>query len=516
MKSLSLKWKVLLGVTLTSMAAVIVVSVVSVVTQISHIEEELERFAHTLEMVVGGSAAGALAFDDKATVRDILANLKKSDRVNSAVIYGGNGQPFAWFEKGRGVKSTSIPTGAPVSLTAPFVDRDNANEFRMAESIKADGEKLGHIYIAVSRDEVSLAEQEAMNSAGLSVLLISVFAAVVSLFVSRAIVKPVIAVSDALRDMADGNGDLTLRLPDDGRDEIGVLCKNFNIFIERLHGTISGFSNNAMELDRHAGEVTQLASETEKGVTSQQTDINQVVEAVREMSSVVDEVARNVTQAAESAHAADQESSSGRQVVGDTMEQIERLAQDIHGASEVISQLRQGTEDIGTVLDVIRGIAEQTNLLALNAAIEAARAGEQGRGFAVVADEVRTLASRTQSSTQEIQDMIERLQSGAREAVQRMEQGRKQAGEAVSRSEAASESLVAITDGVAAIRSKTDQIASATEEQGAANNEIERNMENIAVVSRQAASGSAAISSSVHELAQMAANMKATLGQFKI
>ncbi len=203
-------------------------------------------------------------------------------------------------------------------------------------------------------------------------------------------------------------------------------------------------------------------------------------------------------------------------MVGNTRSQIERLAQDIHGAAEVIDQLRQGTEDIGTVLDVIRGIAEQTNLLALNAAIEAARAGEQGRGFAVVADEVRTLASRTQSSTEEIQDMIERLQGGAREAVQRMEQGRKQAAEAVKHSKAASESLVAITDGVASIRAKTDQIASATEEQGAANNEIERNMENIAVVSRQASSGSAAISSSIQDLADMAATMKSTLGQFKI
>ncbi len=308
MKSLSLKWKVLLGVTLTSMAAVIIVSAVSVITQVAHIEEELERFAETIEMVVGGSTAGALAFDDKATTRDILSNLSKSDRINSSVIYGGDGMPFAWFEKGRGTKTTSIPSGAPASLNSSFVDHDTISEFRMASPINADGEKLGFIYIAVSRDEVSMAKDEAVQSAGLSVLFISVLAAVVSLFISRAIVRPVIGVSDALRDMAEGNGDLTLRLPDDGRDEIGTLCVNFNTFIERLHGTISGFSNNAMELDRHAVEVSQLARETEKGVAGQQTDINQVVEAVREMSSVVDEVARNVTDAAENAHSADQES----------------------------------------------------------------------------------------------------------------------------------------------------------------------------------------------------------------
>lgn len=515
MNALSLKWKVLLGVTLTSMFAVIVVSFVSVKSQIGQMNEELEKFAHTLGVIVGGSSAGALAFDDKTTVRDILINLKQSSRVNTAVIYDSKGKPFAWYSKAGGVKSSAVPSGAPTTLNGG-IKKQSENEVILAEPIIADGEKLGHVYFSVSRDEVKMAESEAVTSAGFSVLIISILAGFVSFFISRAIVKPVIGVSDALRDMAEGNGDLTLRLPDQGQDELGVLCQRFNTFMERLHETISSFADNAQALDEHAGSVSTLARETERGVVSQQADINQVVDAVREMSVVVDEVGRNVTQTAESAHSADRESSSGRKVVGDTMAQIERLAQDIHGAAEVINELRQGTEDIGTVLDVIRGIAEQTNLLALNAAIEAARAGEQGRGFAVVADEVRTLASRTQSSTQEIQDMIERLQGGAREAVQRMEQGQKQAGEAVTRSEAASKSLIAITDGVTEIRSKTDQIASATEEQGAANREIERNMENIAVVSRQAAAGSASIVGSIQELVDMAATMKGTLGQFKI
>ncbi|MCV6624871.1 MAG: HAMP domain-containing protein, partial [Cellvibrionaceae bacterium] len=266
MKSLSLKWKVLLGVTLTSMVAVIVASVVSVATQIQHIEKELERFAHTLDMVIGGSVAGALSFDDRDTARDILASLKKSERINAAVIYAKNGKPFAWYEKGKGTDAKAAATSAPRQLTAGMIDHDNPLEFRMAEAIVADGETLGHIYLAVSRDEVAIAEQEALQAAFWSVLVISVFAAIVSLFISRLIVRPVVGVSLALRDMSDGSGDLTLRLPDDGKDEIAVLCRNFNMFIERLHGTISGFSDNAMELDHHAGEVTKLASDTERGV----------------------------------------------------------------------------------------------------------------------------------------------------------------------------------------------------------------------------------------------------------
>jgi len=515
MKSLSLKWKVLLGVTLTAMAAVMIESGVAANAQIKSLNSELKKFTHTIEVLVGGSVSGALAFGDKGTAKEILTNLSQSGRVDKVVIYDDASKPFVWYQKSTGVKGKTLPLGAP-SLGGQKMLVDTEASIIKMDPIKSGSEVVGSIYIEVNKSEVAEATSSALQSAGISVVLISILAAIVSYFVQRSITGPVQVVSDALRDMADGDGDLTLRLPDDSQDELGLLARRFNAFMEKLHGAIAGFASNAAELDRFAGELSHTARETERGVVSQQADIQQVVESVREMSSVVQTVAHNVTQAAESAESADQESSSGSQVVSDTMAQIDRLAQDINGASEVINQLRQETDAIGSVLDVIRGIAEQTNLLALNAAIEAARAGEQGRGFAVVADEVRTLASRTQSSTQEIQEMIERLQGGAREAVERMQQGTTQAGEAVQRSEQASESLSAITGGVSEIRDRTHQIASATEQQAAATLEIEKNMDSIAVVARQAAAGSTDISSNISELAQMATTMKTTLGQFKL
>lgn len=515
MKGLSLKWKVLLGVTLTAMAAVIIESGIAANAQIKNLNKELKTFTYTIETLVGGSVSGALAFGDKGTTKEILSNLSKSYRVDMVVIYDDSNKPFAWYDKVGGVKGKALPAGAPAQA-GKVGTVDTERKVSMSETIKSGKEVVGSIYIEVNKSEVEAATSEALKSAGLSVVVMSILAAIVSYFVQRSITRPVQAVSDALREMADGDGDLTQRLPDEAQDELGLLARRFNAFIEKLHGAIAGFSNNASELDRFAGELSKTALETERGVVSQQADIQQVVESVREMTSVVEMVALNVSQAAESAESADQESSSGSKVVGDTMSQIDRLAQDINGAAEVIDQLRQETDAIGSVLDVIRGIAEQTNLLALNAAIEAARAGEQGRGFAVVADEVRTLASRTQSSTQEIQVMIEKLQSGAREAVERMQQGTRQAGDAVERSAQASESLSAITCGVSEIKEKTNQIASASQQQGAATKEIERNMENISVVARQAAVGSSQISSNISELAQMAATMKTTLGQFRL
>merc|ERR1711916_152255 len=215
--------------------------------------------------------------------------------------------------------------------------------------------------------------------------------------------------AEALRDIAEGEGDLTRRLEVRSNDEVGELCRWFNVFIQRIHDIVADVAEIVRTLDTSSQQLMTTTRDTEKGVVRQQSEIQQVVTAVREMAAVVSQVAESVSQAAENAEQADSESANGRQVVVSTMSQIESLSHDINAASVVIDKLQQETDNIGSVLDVIRGIAEQTNLLALNAAIEAARAGEQGRGFAVVADEVRTLASRTQESTQEINAMIEVL-----------------------------------------------------------------------------------------------------------
>jgi methyl-accepting chemotaxis protein len=230
----------------------------------------------------------------------------------------------------------------------------------------------------------------------------------------------------------------------------------------------------------------------------------------------VQDVTVSVTETADKSLQADDAAAVGRTLVVNTMGQITNLSGDIKTAAEVIDRLRQETVSIGSVLDVIRGIAEQTNLLALNAAIEAARAGEQGRGFAVVADEVRTLASKTQSSTTEIREMIERLQSGSREAVEMMAAGTNQAGNAVVQANDASHALENITEIVSVIRDRTNQIAAASEQQSAATRQIESNIDRISSVASHTAESSSRITTSTGNLAEMAARMAELVGRFRV
>jgi methyl-accepting chemotaxis protein len=234
------------------------------------------------------------------------------------------------------------------------------------------------------------------------------------------------------------------------------------------------------------------------------------------MAGTVQEVSRNVGLAANDAETADRNATQGKKIVDETMRAIEKLAEDIERAAVVITKLQKESDNIGAVLEVIGGIAEQTNLLALNAAIEAARAGEQGRGFAVVADEVRTLASRTQKSTQEIKEMIDRLQVGAKEAVTVMEQGRAQASSSVDQAERAGEALTLITNAVSVIRDMTQQIASASEEQNAVTEEINKNIVSISQVASQTSDDSSQISRGTKELAQLSGKMEKLISQFRL
>ena len=237
---------------------------------------------------------------------------------------------------------------------------------------------------------------------------------------------------------------------------------------------------------------------------------------MNEMTATVQEVASHAAHAAEAATSARDEAQGGQRVVSANIDAIQRLADEVMQTAELINRLAEDSNAIGTVLDVIRGIAEQTNLLALNAAIEAARAGEQGRGFAVVADEVRTLAQRTQESTSEIQDMIERLQAGARNAVEAMEKGRAGAESSVRQAVTAGESLQAINQAVAAISDMNLQIATAAEEQSAVAEEINRNITTINMVADETAVGAEQTAEASQELARLAMNLQRIVSQFRV
>ncbi len=315
---------------------------------------------------------------------------------------------------------------------------------------------------------------------------------------------------------AQNNGDLNFRLPKQNNDEMQRLADGFNQFITKIQSLVRGVAQSSTELDQATQEVDTVTSETHEGVRQQQSETDQVATAMNQMTATVEEVARNAAAAAEAARNADIESSKGKTVVQETMRAIEQLANDIERTSQIIARLESDAEQIGAVVDVINGVAEQTNLLALNAAIEAARAGEQGRGFSVVADEVRSLASRTQKSTGEIQQMIQRLQAAAAEAVTAMNQGQTQAHQSVAQAVEAGQGLDSITQAVATISDMNQQIATAAEEQTAVAEEINRNIVNISRVADLTSNGAERTIQATRHLSELAHYLRQQLDQFQV
>jgi methyl-accepting chemotaxis protein len=299
-------------------------------------------------------------------------------------------------------------------------------------------------------------------------------------------------------------------------DMIGEIIDAFNHMAANLRNMIGKISGATTQLAAAAEETSAITEETSRGVQAQQAEIDSIASAMNEMTATVQEVARNAADASGAADKADREAKSGALVATEAIGGIDALVSEVNSASQVIRNLEQESENIGSVLDVIRGIAEQTNLLALNAAIEAARAGEQGRGFAVVADEVRTLASRTQQSTQEIQDMILRLQDGAVNAVKVMEAAQGKAQSSSDLVEKAAESLAMIAGSVSSINDMSAMIASAAEQQSAVAAEMQSNMNNIREVADRSADGAQQTAQASEELARLAAEQQALMAQFKM
>lgn len=358
---------------------------------------------------------------------------------------------------------------------------------------------------------------EAALSIGLSVsFLVIAVVALSGFLIGLMIERNVMNVVDALDEIAEGEGDLTQRLDSKGNDEIGKLANSFNRFMSKLQPIIRQVSDSTLELSTSAERMTSISAENKTSSARQHQETELVASAMTEMTATVHEVARNSESAAMSAREANTEASKGQSVVAATIDSINQLANEVEAAADVIQRLEKDCVDIGSIMNVIRGISEQTNLLALNAAIEAARAGEQGRGFAVVADEVRTLASRTQQSTDEIQEMIERLQSGTTQAVNAMTKGRAQAHASVDHVARAGESLSVIAKSVTIISDMNAQIATAAEEQTAVAEEINRNIITISDLGHHVTSSSEKAASSSGEISLMSSNLRNLVGRFKV
>ena len=321
-------------------------------------------------------------------------------------------------------------------------------------------------------------------------------------------------VGYATQKMSDG--DLNIRLKLKGKDEMQGIAIDFNSMAEKFEALVQQITSATSQLAAASEEVAVISEQSAANLNNQRAETEQVATAMNEMAATVQEVARSAGDASGAALNADNEAKAGNAIVHQASNSIDELAREVVSAAGVIQQLASDSDTIGTVLDVIKGIAEQTNLLALNAAIEAARAGEQGRGFAVVADEVRTLAGRTQESTQEIESMIDKLQTGAKNAVTAMEAGQEKASVGVDQTKQAGEALAAITRAVTTINEMNTHIASAAEEQSATTEEMNKNIININQLADETANSASQSTSASAELSKLATDLQGLVGQFKI
>jgi methyl-accepting chemotaxis protein len=312
------------------------------------------------------------------------------------------------------------------------------------------------------------------------------------------------------------SGDLTNQVKVSGKDEIGQLQQSMATMQQRLREMLTHISDTTTQLSTAADEVSVVTAQTSANIQQQQIETDQITTAMTQMNSTVQEVASNIENTSTSASEANHEAKNGREMVKKAVNGVHKLGEQIEQSAEVITEVEKNSDNINSILDVIKSVAEQTNLLALNAAIEAARAGEQGRGFAVVADEVRTLAGRTQESTTDINQMIENLQANAKSAVQAMDASRQQAQCVVEQAESADAALNAISESVAHIDQMSSQIATAAEEQSTVTEEMSRNIDHINNMAAQNATGSQQTSAAGVELSRMASSLQQLVGAFKV
>ncbi|MCD5975067.1 methyl-accepting chemotaxis protein [Pseudomonas sp. CDFA 550] len=372
------------------------------------------------------------------------------------------------------------------------------------------GEELSKIQRSLAAQDTTKARSMQIGGAVLA-LLLGIFAAII---ITRQITRPLQQTLEVVNRIA--SGDLTHTITIIRRDELGVLQQGIQRMGATLRDLISGIRDGVTQIASAAEELSAVTEQTSAGVNNQKIETDQVATAMQEMSATVHEVARNAEQASVAAANADTQARDGDKLVGEAITQIEKLASEVLRSSDAMTLLEQESDKIGKVMDVIKAVAEQTNLLALNAAIEAARAGEAGRGFAVVADEVRGLAQRTQQSTEEIESLIAGLQNGTRQVSQIMLGSRALTDNSVALTRKAGTSLESITQTVSSIQAMNQQIAAAAEQQSSVADEISRSIVSVRDVCEQTAEASEETAASSVELARLGGQLQMMVGHFKV
>nr|WP_322615550.1 methyl-accepting chemotaxis protein [Pseudomonas sp. BIC9C] len=393
----------------------------------------------------------------------------------------------------------------------------NTDLLNNSEAVNAVLNKLLEINTQQSHDTNQQAADQYDSAFNLVITLLVIATALTLLFawlLTNSITQPIANALSAAEHIAEGN--LTRPITVDGQDEAGRLLLAMSKMQDKLRDTLQRISGSATQLASAAEELNSVTDESARGLTRQNNEIEQAATAVNEMTSAVEEVARNAVSTSEASRNATRSAGDGRDLVQETVSAIERMSADVQSTANLIGDLANESRDIGKVLDVIRGLADQTNLLALNAAIEAARAGEAGRGFAVVADEVRALAHRTQQSTSEIERMIGSIQSGTEHAVDSMRNSTERAESTLNIARGAGMSLDTINSAIVEINERNLVIASAAEEQAQVAREVDRNLVNIRDLSVQSATGANQTSAASNELSRLAVDLNTLVGRFSL
>ncbi|MDX1819047.1 MAG: methyl-accepting chemotaxis protein [Marinobacter sp.] len=370
--------------------------------------------------------------------------------------------------------------------------------------------------VAGMRQEVEGSLDKSVIGSVTTSVIALVLIVLLALFVVRSIIRPLKSAVSAMNDIAGGDGDLTRRLEVDSRDELGQLAAAFNSFADQVHGLVERVLSSTRTLNEATEELNQVMSEAERGVERQTSESDQVATAMNEMTAAAQEVAGNASEASDAAGHANAQVCDAQGLVQQAVDSMAGLSDQVVRGVSVIERLGTDSRKIDSVLDVIREIADQTNLLALNAAIEAARAGEAGRGFAVVADEVRTLASRTQQSTQEIQQTIEGLQSGAGDAVRIIGAISERSEATVEETRQVNEALRKIGEAVSTITEMNTQIASAAEEQTSVSEAINQNVHEIVAITEQTAGGTRRAGDATQRMQELASQLSEEVSRYRV